>query len=77
MLAALIRASLEGAVLVAGIWSLGKLWPRLSARVLTMLWWCAAAKFLLAIVWITPIELRILPAAAEAPALQRQSAGAG
>ncbi len=70
MLAALIRASLEGAVLVAGIWSLGKLWPRLSARVLTMLWWCAAAKFLLAIVWITPIELRILPAAAEAPVTQ-------
>jgi beta-lactamase regulating signal transducer with metallopeptidase domain len=71
MLAALLRASLEGAVLVAGIWSLAKLWPRLPARVLTMLWWCAAAKFLLAIVWITPIELRILPARAEAPALHR------
>ena len=76
MLAALIRASLEGAVLVAGIWSLGKLWPRLSARVLTMLWWCAAAKFLLAIVWTTPIELRILPAGAEAPALERLTSAA-
>jgi beta-lactamase regulating signal transducer with metallopeptidase domain len=64
MLTALIRASLEGAVLVAGIWSIGKLWPRLSAGARTMLWWCAAAKFLLAIIWVTPIELRILPAAA-------------
>ena len=36
MLTALFRASLEGAVLVAGIWSLGKLWPRLSPRVLTI-----------------------------------------
>ena len=62
MLTSLVRASLEGAVLVAGIWSLGRLWPRLSAGTLTMLWWCAAAKFLLALVWITPIELRILPA---------------
>jgi bla regulator protein blaR1 len=62
MLTSLIRASLEGAVLVAGIWGLGRLWPRVSAGTLTILWWCAAAKFLLALVWITPIELRILPA---------------
>jgi beta-lactamase regulating signal transducer with metallopeptidase domain len=62
MLTSLVRASLEGAVLVAGIWSLGRLWPRVSAGTLTILWWCAAAKFLLALVWITPIELRILPA---------------
>jgi beta-lactamase regulating signal transducer with metallopeptidase domain len=77
MLAALIRGSLEGAVLVAVIWSLGKLWPRLPARVLTTLWWCAAAKFLLAIAWITPIELRILPAGTDRPPLElRRSAGA-
>jgi beta-lactamase regulating signal transducer with metallopeptidase domain len=63
MLTSLVRASLEGAVLVAAIWSLGRLWPRLSAGTLTILWWCAAAKFLLALVWITPLELRILPAA--------------
>ena len=71
MLTSLVRASLEGAVLVAGIWSLGRLWPRLSAGTLTILWWCAAAKFLLALAWIPPIELRILPAAQ-----QRVSAGA-
>lgn len=63
MLTSLVRASLEGAVLVAGIWTLGRLWPRLSAGTLTILWWCAAAKFLLALAWIPPIELRILPAA--------------
>ena len=63
MLTSLVRASLEGAVLVAGIWGLGRLWPRLSAGTLTILWWCAAAKFLLALVWVTPLELRVLPAA--------------
>jgi len=62
MLTSLVHASVEGAVLVAGIWIMGRLWPRVSARTLAMLWWCAAAKFLLALVWITPIELRILPA---------------
>ena len=62
MLTSLVRASLEGAVLVAGIWGLGRLWPRLSASTMTILWWCAAAKFLLALVWIGPLELRILPA---------------
>lgn len=62
MLTSLVGASLEGAVLVAGIWIMGRLWPRLPARTLTMLWWCAAAKFLLALVWVTPVELRILPA---------------
>ena len=62
MLTSLVRASMEGAVLVAGIWIAGRLWPRLSARTLAMLWWCAAAKFLLALVWIAPVELPILPA---------------
>jgi beta-lactamase regulating signal transducer with metallopeptidase domain len=61
MLTSLVRASLEGAVLVAGIWIAGRLWPRLSARTLALLWWCAAAKFLLALVWVAPLELRILP----------------
>ena len=67
MLTSLVRASLEGAVLVAGIWIVGRLWPRLSARTLAMLWWCAAAKFLLALVWVTPVELRILPAPQAGP----------
>ena len=67
MLTSLVRASLEGAVLVAGIWIAGRLWPRFSARTLATLWWCAAAKFLLALVWIAPIELQILPAPQTGP----------
>jgi beta-lactamase regulating signal transducer with metallopeptidase domain len=67
MLTSLVRASLEGAVLVAGIWIAGRLWPRFSARTLALLWWCAAAKFLLALVWVAPIELQILPAPQTGP----------
>ena len=32
MLTSLVRASVEGAVLVAGIWIVGRLWPRWSRR---------------------------------------------
>jgi bla regulator protein blaR1 len=67
MLTSLVRASLEGAVLVAGIWIVSRLWPRLPARTLAILWWCAAAKFLLALGWVAPIELRLLPAPQTAP----------
>ena len=79
MLTSLVRASLEGAVLVAGIWIVGRLWPRLPARTLAILWWCAAAKFLLALGWVAPIELRLLPAPQTAPlaALTAASSRAG
>ena len=77
MLTSLVRASLEGAVLVAGIWIVGRLWPRLSARTLAMLWWCAAAKFLLALVWVTPIELPILPGPQAGPVVASAIASSG
>ena len=68
MLAVLIRASLEGAIVAALIWTVIRWLPRLSPATRTALWWCAAAKFLLALVWITPVELRVLPAWAGTPA---------
>ena len=77
MLTSLVRASLEGGVLVAGIWIVGRLWPRLSARTLAMLWWCAAAKFLLALVWVTPIELQILPGPQAGPVISSAIASSG
>jgi beta-lactamase regulating signal transducer with metallopeptidase domain len=63
MTAALIRASLGGAVAVAVVWAICRLLPRLSPAVRTTLWWLAAAKFLISLVWISPLEIPILPAA--------------
>ena len=78
MLAVLARASLEGAIVAALVWTAIRWLPRLSPATRAALWWCAAAKFLLALVWVTPVELRVLPARAEAPAaLSRPAPAAG
>lgn len=64
MMAALLRASIGGAVAVVVVWTIGRLLPRLSPAVRTTLWWLAAAKFLVSLVWISPLEIPVLPAAA-------------
>jgi beta-lactamase regulating signal transducer with metallopeptidase domain len=68
MLPLLARASLEGAVLAAGVWLVCRAVPRMPAGVRALLWWCVAAKFVVALVWLTPIGVPVLPrAAADAP----------
>jgi bla regulator protein BlaR1 len=64
MLSHLARASLEGAVLAAGVWLACRALPRMSPGVRALLWWCVAAKFVVALVWLTPIALPVLPRAA-------------
>ena len=76
MLEILVRASLEGAILVGAIWALCRFVPRLSPATRTALWWCVAAKFVLALVWTTPVDIPILPPAA-ASAQEVRAAGAG
>ena len=73
MVTTILRASVDGAILVALVWlvtralpgtrgTLGTLAPRLSPATKTILWWCASAKFLIALTWSTPIPVPILPA---------------
>jgi beta-lactamase regulating signal transducer with metallopeptidase domain len=63
MIDALWRASVNGAVAVVVVWAISRLFGhRLPARARTWLWWCAAARFLVALVWQSPLELRLLPA---------------
>jgi beta-lactamase regulating signal transducer with metallopeptidase domain len=64
MLSLLARASLEGAVLAAGVWLICRALPRMSPGVRALLWWCVAAKFVVALVWLTPIGVPVLPRAA-------------
>jgi len=63
----LLRASLDGGVLVAAIWALCRLMPRLGPATRALLWWCATAKFVLALVWIAPVALPVLPSSDESP----------
>lgn len=73
----LIRASLEGAVMVAGIWVLTRALPLLSPAVNATLWWCAAAKFIITVFWAAPLVLPILPAPAPVAVEQLASPAIG
>ena len=61
MVSTLVRASLDGALLVVAVWVLSRL-LRLTPATRTLLWWCAAAKFVVALAWTTPIAIPVLPA---------------
>lgn len=70
MLSLLVRASLEGAVLATCVWLLCRALPRMSAGVRALLWWCVAAKFVVALVWLTPVGVPVLPrASVDAPGI--------
>lgn len=61
MLAILARASLEGALFAAAVWTFCRVVPRLSPHVRALLWWCVAAKFVVTLVWRAPIGVPVLP----------------
>lgn len=63
----ILEASLVGAVFVGLVWLVTRLVPRMPARVRCGLWWLAAAKLLLLLVWTSPVELALLPAKVVAP----------
>ena len=69
----LVRASLQGALFIALVWILCRLFPRLPAAVRCGLWWAACLKLLLGLVWVTPVELPVLPAAEPSLAIQTVS----
>ncbi|HEV7784827.1 MAG TPA: M56 family metallopeptidase, partial [Thermoanaerobaculia bacterium] len=58
----LLRASLQGAVLIGLVWLVCRLFPRLPASVRCGLWWMACLKLLVGLIWIAPVRLPLLPA---------------
>jgi beta-lactamase regulating signal transducer with metallopeptidase domain len=62
MLETLARASIEGAGFVCAIWIISRALPRLPAAAKATLWWCAAAKVVVALGWGTQIGVPVLPA---------------
>ncbi|HSS48064.1 MAG TPA: M56 family metallopeptidase, partial [Thermoanaerobaculia bacterium] len=58
----LLRASLQGAVLIGLVWLACRLFPRLPASVRCGLWWVACLKLLVGLVWLAPVRLPLLPA---------------
>ena len=73
MLPLLLRASIDGAIAVAVAWLLCRTIPRLTAATRAWLWWLAAAKFVVALVWTAPILLPVLPPAQPADIVVERS----
>jgi bla regulator protein BlaR1 len=63
----LLSASIDGAIFVAIVWILSRAVRTLSPAARTVLWWAAAAKFLIALVWVTPVVVPILPVESSTP----------
>lgn len=59
---ALVRASLEGAVLAVVVWAVLRLRPAWPASVRCALWWLVCARFLVSLAWPAPVLLPIVPA---------------
>jgi beta-lactamase regulating signal transducer with metallopeptidase domain len=66
----LLRASLEGAVLIVLVAAICRLVPSLPARHRAALWWLATAKLLLTLVPMKPLELPLLPPPAPAVSIE-------
>lgn len=68
MISVFARAALDGAVFAALVWLTIRAFPRLTASARAMLWWAATAKFLVALAWVAPVPVAVLPAATYVPA---------
>jgi beta-lactamase regulating signal transducer with metallopeptidase domain len=62
VLTRLAWTSVQSAVLVALVWGVCRLLPRLPAATRCRLWWLVAAQAVLGLVWSSPLELAVLPA---------------
>ncbi|HEX7182196.1 MAG TPA: M56 family metallopeptidase [Thermoanaerobaculia bacterium] len=61
-LSVLGRASLQGAIAIAAVWAVCRLFPRLPASLRCGLWWLACLKLLVSLIWISPVPVPVLPA---------------
>jgi bla regulator protein BlaR1 len=62
------RASWQGALWAAGVWAVTRAVPRMPAALRAGLWWLVSLKFVLALGWLGPVRLPLLPAPAPTPA---------
>ncbi|MBA2304057.1 MAG: hypothetical protein H0W08_15685 [Acidobacteria bacterium] len=60
MIDILARASVDGGLIVGVVWIINHA-VRLSPAARATLWWCAAAKFVMTLAWVTPVGVPILP----------------
>jgi bla regulator protein blaR1 len=71
----LVRASIEGTILATFAWLVTRLVPSIGPSARAVLWWCVAAKVVVALVWTTPILVPVLPSHGYPTALLRVPVG--
>jgi bla regulator protein blaR1 len=64
ILDALLRTLMHGGGFVLGVWLLCRAVPRLPPSIRSSLWWLAAAKLLIALVWSEPLPVPVLAGSA-------------
>lgn len=65
----LFAASVQSTLLVAVVWTLCRLLPRLPAAARCWLWWLVALQLVVGVLWTSPLALPLLPADSEMPAM--------
>ena len=60
LLTRFVWASIQAALLIAAVYLIGRLLPRLSAAMRCMLWWLVGAQLLLGLLWNAPVKLPLL-----------------
>jgi bla regulator protein BlaR1 len=65
----LLTTSLSGAAVAAGVWLACRFLPGLPPAARATLWWLVAVKLVVGLVWVAPVPVPILPAAASATPL--------
>jgi beta-lactamase regulating signal transducer with metallopeptidase domain len=58
----LFAASVQSTLLVAAVWALCRLLPRLPAAARCWLWWLVALQLVVGVLWASPLALPLLPA---------------
>ncbi|MCW3058290.1 MAG: peptidase family protein [Capsulimonas sp.] len=63
----MLRASVQGGVLILAVWALCRVAPRIPAHVRCWLWWLASAKLLISLCFAGGVAVPLLPRGTHAP----------
>lgn len=65
LLMRLAWTSAQAVLLIGAVWLIGRLLPQLSSGLRCTLWWLVGLQLILGLCWSTPLQLRVLPPAAQ------------
>jgi beta-lactamase regulating signal transducer with metallopeptidase domain len=73
LLIRLAWTSAQAVILIAGVWLITRLLPRLSSAIRCALWWLVGAQLIIGLCWNAPLELQLLAPIAPASVIVHQT----